>query len=83
VKQVVGKARALKRGHYPTPSGAVRIIPEGAVFDLVEGLTKARWFVQLDEPKPVEVTKVEDTPRPKGRQKAGATLPPDDAGDIA
>lgn len=50
--KVVGKAVALKRGHYPDTSGAVRIVPEGATFDLLEGKpTKSLWFKVLPAEK--------------------------------
>lgn len=69
--KVIGKAVALKRGHYPKPEGGSRIIPEGQTFEVFEGLTKSTWFRMLDAPKPVtEAAPVKGKPGPKPRPAA-------------
>lgn len=49
--KIVGRAVALARGYYPDDGEHNRIIEEGEEFNLVEGMTKGRWFdvLSLDE----------------------------------
>ena len=76
VREVVGKAVALKDGMYPTADGtSAPWIPEGTVFPLLKGLEKSRWFRRIDDkatlspPPPPE-------PQPVGQGKRGRTKPP-------
>lgn len=59
--KVIGKAVALKRGHYHDVNGAVRVVPEGATFDLLEGKpTKGLWFKVLPPEKKSKAPAGED-----------------------
>lgn len=55
--KVVGRAVADKRGEYPLPDGNRRWLQPGESFDLVEGLTKGRWFTKLPESPKAKPTK--------------------------
>ncbi len=59
--KVIGQARALARGYYPTnEAGNCKIVEEGEVFDLREGHEKGKWFEKVKakpakpEPKPAD-----------------------------
>lgn len=61
--KIVGQARAKQRGYYPLPSGPCRFVEEDEVFDLVEGLTKGKWFEVIEpqaEGKPAKGKPVSD-----------------------
>jgi hypothetical protein len=81
-REVVGKAVALKRGHYFTPAGGYIIVAEGEVFSLLKGLETSRWFRRVDDkaalppPPPPE-------PQLVGQGKRGRAKPPPIDDDIA
>jgi hypothetical protein len=82
-RKVVGMAVAQKKGHYPTPDGRIRKVDLGEVFQVLEGLTKSRWFTLLKDAKerqpgerlPVQ-PELEEGQRPPGAgPKPGSTDP--------
>lgn len=52
MSKIVGQARALARGYYPTnDAGNCRLVEEGEVFDLREGHEKGKWFEKVVKAK--------------------------------
>ncbi len=79
-RKVVGQAVATADGYYPDDGVHCRIIAEGEVFNVVEGLEAASWFKRTDEEaKPAKAAKAEKAGAKKERDQVKAeSTPPDD-----
>jgi hypothetical protein len=85
VRKVVGMAVAQKKGHYPMPDGRIRKIELGEVFQVLDGLTKSRWFTLLKDTKdrqPGERVPVQ-TEQDDGQRPPGAGPKPGSADPVA
>lgn len=82
LRKVVGRAVARAVGEYVAPDGSRFAVAEGDVFDLVEGLEKARWFSRVEDGAKTTVAKpAAPTEVPGAGPKKGSRVKADPAGD--
>lgn len=67
MREIVGKARALRRGHYPKADGVGdRVVMPDEVFHIFKGAEKASWWVRIEDDPPAPPG---DAAEPKRRGK--------------